>query len=106
MNRVKPAHKSFLSLILVLSLILCTLSGCGNKSEHLEVTNEENNGDNIVGWGDTTDNNTTTWDKGMMASWSDIDEYSEWVYTTILFEDISDGMLLIESKVFDFQSKG
>ena len=106
MYRVKPAHKSFLSLILVLSLILCTLSGCGNKSEHLEVTYEDNNNGNIVEWEDATDNNTTTWDNVMIASWSDIDEYSEWVYSTILFEDISDGMPLIERKVFDFQSKG
>ena len=38
--------------------------------------------------------------------WSDIDEYSDWVYSELLFEEITDEMPVIECRVLDYQNSG
>ena len=101
----KNCHYRLLSALLVLCLLLMSLTGCGISSQHLEVTYEENTNEDIHNWEDV-DSNVTTWDNAFVVTWSDIDEYSDWVYSELLFEDITDAMPVVECRILDYQSNG
>ena len=102
----KNCHNRLLSALLVLCLLLMSLTGCGISSQHLEVTYEENTNEDIHNWEDVDNSSVTTWDNAYVVSWSDIDEYSDWVYSELLFEDITDAMPVVECRVLDYQSNG
>lgn len=99
-------HNRLIHLFLVCCLVLSMLTGCGIKSQHLEVTYEENTDDNIHGWEGVDDNNVTGWDNATIVSWADIDEYSDWVYSELLFGNVTKDMPIIEWRELDYQPSG
>ncbi len=102
----KNCHNRLLSALLLLCLLFISLTGCGISSQHLEDTYEENTNEDIHNWEDVDNSSVTTWDNAYVVSWSDIDEYSDWVYSELLFEDITDAMPVVECRVLDYQSNG
>ena len=100
------AHNRILPVILVLCLIMTSLMGCGIGSQHLEVKYEENENEDINNWEDVDDNGATTWDNAVVVTWADIDEYSNWVYAELLFEEIPEEMPIVECRVLNYQSNG
>lgn len=93
-------------LLLVFGIILTTMTGCGIQSRHLEVNYEENNNEDIHTWDDAASNSVTTWDNAFVVTWNDIDEFSDWVYAELLFEEIPEDMPIVECRVLDYQSNG
>lgn len=91
--KVQKSHlKKLLSVLLVLAMVMSSLTGCGISSKYLEVSYEENDNSNISDWDSVDSNNNTTWDNATVVSWSDVDEFSDWVYSEILFDEITDEM--------------
>lgn len=103
-NRI--VHNRIMPAILALCLIMTSLTGCGIGSQHLEVTYEENENENISNWDSVDDNSVTTWDNAVVVSWTDIDEYSDWVYAELLFEEMPEDMPIVECRVLNYQSNG
>ena len=95
-----------LSLFLAVCLTISCLIGCGINSQHLEMTYDENSNEDIQSWDSAETSDTTTWENASVVYWSDVDEYSDCVYSAVLFEDITDEMPLIECQVFDYQKNG
>lgn len=89
-----------------MSILLNSLTGCGIGSKHLEVKEEANENTEITGWENVDDNDVTTWETAFIVSWSDVDEYSDWVYSELLFDDITDEMPIVDCRVLDYQSNG
>lgn len=106
MDKTQIIYKRLISLLLVTCLIATTLTGCGIQSQHLEVTYEENGNEDIHNWEDAGNDSVTTWDNASVTTWSDIDEYSDWVYAELLFEEISEDMPIVECRVLNYQSNG
>ena len=88
MGKNSIIHNRLILLLLVFCLVLTTLTGCGIQSQHLEVTYEENNNEDIHNWEDADNDSVTTWDNAFVVTWDDIDEFSDWVYAELLFEEI------------------
>lgn len=106
MVKKRTTHNRVISVALILCLVLSFLSGCGFGSQHLEVTYENNENEDIHNWEDVDNNGVTTWDNAAIVAWSDIDEYSDWVYSEILFEEIPEDMPIVECRVLSYQSNG
>ena len=96
--------RSFLSLLFVISLTVSFFSGCGMSSKHLEMSYAENNNEGLYYWEDAEESSITTWDNADIIGWDDIDDYSDWVYSVLLFQDIAGDMPIIETRVLDYQS--
>ena len=95
-----------IAVLLIASLLISMLSGCSIGSQHLEVHYESNDNESINNWEDVDSDNVTTWDNATIISWSDIEEYSNWVYSEILFDEITDEMPVVECRVLNYQSNG
>ena len=67
-----------------------TLSGCDISSKHLKMEYGENDNEDIVGWDDVDEGNITDWENASVQRWSDVDEFSDWVYAQMVFDDITD----------------
>ncbi len=98
--------KRVISGIFVVSLMVALLSGCSLSSQHVEVAYDENNNENLAYWDEVTDANVITWDDASIVYWSDVDDYSDAVYTQILFDNITSDYPIVECKVLDFQTNG
>ena len=106
MGTVKIRIRKLLAVLVSVSLCVMTLSGCSISSKHVEMTYDDNNNENIKDW-DTAENaNVTTWDDGNVVYWSDVDDYSDAVYSQILFDDISEDFPVVECRVLDYQTNG
>lgn len=105
-KRMKIKIKRLVSMLLTISLLAMSLSGCGISNQHLEMTYEENDNDNISTWDSVADSSVTTWDDGNVVYWSDVDDFSDAVYSQIVFDDISEDFPIVECRVLDFQSNG
>lgn len=95
-----------LSLFLAVCLTISCLIGCGINSQHLEMTYDENSNEDIQSWDSAETSDTTTWENASVVYWSDVDEYSDWVYSELLFGEITDEMPIVETRVLDYQSNG
>lgn len=93
-------------IILIPCLIMATMTGCGINSEHLEMTYSENENESITGWDDVSSNITSTWDNAYIVSWEEIDDYSDWVYSELVFDDILEEMPIVECRILDYRSNG
>lgn len=98
--------KKFISTLLIGCLLTMNLSGCGISSQHLEMTYDENNNEDIQDWDSADNSSVTDWDNATIVSWSDVDEYSDWVYSEIVFSDLSEDMPVVECRILDYQSNG
>jgi hypothetical protein len=98
--------KKAIALFLVLCFLAGCFIGCDISSKHLEMTYEENSNEGITNWEDVENNEITTWDDAQIVLWDDVDDYSDWVYSEILFSGITDEMPIIETRVLDYQSNG
>lgn len=98
--------KRILSCVLIVSLLCSVLSGCGISSQHVEMHYEDNDNSNIIDWGDNDNNNVSDWDNVNVVSWNDVDEYSDWVYSQILFDGITDEYPVVVSQVLDYRDNG
>ena len=63
MGKNSIIHNRLIPLLLVFCLALTTLTGCGIQSQHLEVTYEDNNNEDIHNWEDADRDSVTTWDQ-------------------------------------------
>lgn len=106
MGKNSIIHNRLILLLLVFCLVLTTLTGCGIQSQHLEVTYEENNNEDIHNWEDADNDSVTTWDNAFVVTWDDIDEFSDWVYAELLFEEVPEDMPIVECRVLNYQSNG
>ena len=98
--------KRTISLLLILSLVSMTLSGCDIGSKHLKMEYGENDNEDIVGWDDVDEGNITDWENASVQRWSDVDEFSDWVYAQMVFDDITDEYPVIECQVLDYRANG
>lgn len=98
--------KRFISVLLIGCLLSVSLSGCGISSQHLEMTYDENENEDIKDWDSVDNSDVTNWDNATIVSWSDVDEYSDWVYSEIVFSDLSEDMPVVECRILDYQSNG
>lgn len=106
---MKASHhsiKRIIAFLLVLSLGVMTLSGCDISSKHLKMEYDENDNDDIVAWDNVDEGNVTDWENASVQSWSDVDEFSDWVYAQMVFDDITDEYPIIECQVLDYRSNG
>ena len=83
-----------------------TLSGCDISSKHLKMEYGENDNEDIVGWDDVDEGNITDWENASVQRWSDVDEFSDWVYAQMVFDDITDEYPVIECQVLDYRANG
>lgn len=67
------------------------LSGCSTKNVSYEKD-------------DTWDEYVAGWDRA--KTWEDVDEYADWVYAEITFEQVTDEYPIIESQVLDYSVSG
>ena len=104
MNKKNPSR--FLAVFLIISILLMTLSGCGIESKHAEMSYEENDNEEISVWDDVDNDNETSWENAQVVTWEDIDEYSDWVYSELVFDDITTEMPVIECRVLDYRDNG
>lgn len=100
------AHNRVLPAILILCFVMTPLTSCRIRSQHLEVTYEKNEKESTISWEDADDNSVTTWDNAAVVTWADLDEYSHWVYSELLFEEILEDMPIVECRVLNYQSNG
>lgn len=94
-----------LSIILIISLIF-NMIGCeAISSKHIEATYEENDNPNLTYWDDVDDGDYSYWENNQnITTWDDIDEYSDYVYSEIIFDDITSEYPLIDSEVLDYSN--
>lgn len=95
-----------ISLLLAICTLLLSMSGCDIGSKHVEVSYEENENSDIVGWDDIDNGNVQDWEHGNITTWGDIDDYSNWVYSELIFDDITDQMPVVECRVLDYKTNG
>lgn len=99
-----------LSIVMCFILTFTLLTGCDISSKHLEITYEENTNENISDWdsaeADNTfdDMNISTWDDAV--TWSEVDDYSDWVASQILFADLTEDYPIVDCVVLDYASNG
>lgn len=106
-EKLKHFSKRLLACMLCLCLSISTLTGCDISSKHLEVTYEENDNEDIVGWDNAENNDVSDWnDASVVTTWDDVDDYSEWIYSQILFDDMAEEFPVVECKVLDYKSNG
>ena len=91
-------------------LLFCTFlvisSGCGEGEQEGSVF-DNNYEDNIVTYDSSyfdfdTSDNITTYDTINIKSWSEVDEYSDLIYSAFLFDDITDSMPVVECRMVTF----
>ncbi|MCR4776163.1 MAG: hypothetical protein K5869_07280, partial [Saccharofermentans sp.] len=93
------------SIILAFLMLSSTLlSSCSSK--HVHKSYEDNNNESIVGWDDVDDNNVVDWDNANIQTWDDVDEYTNWVYSSILFSGITEDYPIVEAVELDYKSNG
>ncbi len=102
-----------ISLIVVICLLVCCFtSSCDLGSKHVEKTYDPNDNSNIQTWDDNEDgygeNNVQTWDdsESNIQTWDEIDDYTDWVYSAILYDNISTEMPIIECQILDYRTNG
>lgn len=101
--------KRAISTVLIMSIMTVQLAACDISSKHLEMSYESNNNESISVWDDIgSGGNVDSWDDESynVVTWDEIDEYSDFVYSELLFDDIAVDMPIVESKVLDFKSNG
>ncbi len=106
MREKESLTKKTISIILVVSLLVVTISGCAFSSKHVEMAYEENNNEDITGWDNSDESNESDWDTAVVSSWDDVDDYSDWVASQILFDDITDEYPIVECQILDYRSNG
>lgn len=94
------------SLLVAVCLLITSLAGCGIGSQHLEMHYDDNKNENISDWDEIDNNNVDSWDSVDIVTWDEVDEYSNWVYSTLLFEDVAEECTIIECQVLDYSSNG
>lgn len=94
------------SLLLTIAIMISTLTACDISSKHVEVEYGENDNDSIVGWDDLDDDNIIDWDNATITTWDEVDEYTNWVYSQILFENITDQCPIVDCVVLDYKTNG
>lgn len=99
-SKIWHRFAAFVTSITMVSTLLC---GCSSK--HVEMHYDENDNSNIHEWNDISDNNKTDWDS-VSFTWDDVEDYSDWVYSEALFDDITDEFPVVECKVCDFRTNG
>lgn len=78
---------------------------CGCSSKHVETHYEENDNSNIQDWENVGDDNVADWDE-VSVTWDDVEDYSDWVYSQVLFDDMTDDFPVVECRVCDYRSNG
>ncbi len=95
--------KSFIAIVLCLSM----LTGCSLDFRHVEVSEEDNDNSDIVGWDDIDNpNNVEGWDTVEMSTWDDVDIVTSTVYSSILFDNVAASSPIVECVILDYQSNG
>ena len=95
------------SMLLLICMMCSMLSGCDIGSKHLEMTYEENNNEDIQKWNDTGEESEAGWDsQDVVTTWNDVEDYSDWVYSEIVFDNITNEYPIIECQVLDYKSNG
>lgn len=95
-----------ISVVLSVCMLLLMFSGCDISSKHVEISYGENDNSDIKGWDDIDNASIQDWDNGNITLWSDVDDYSNWVYSELMFDDITDQMPIVECRVLDYKTNG
>ncbi len=103
-TRLSKMLTSIMLIICVLMSVLC--SSCDIGSKHLEKHYDENDNDNIHGWDDEDDSNVISWDNAPIQTYDDVDIFSEWAYSTVLFDGISEDYPVVDAVVLDYRDNG
>lgn len=94
-----------ISLIVVISILCMTFSGCSKfSSKHQEMHYESNDNESIDNWGD----NVEGWDNANIETWEDAEAYGyeDAVVSQMLFEDILAEAPIVECVILDYKSNG
>lgn len=94
------------SIILAFIMLASTLLSSCSSSKHVRSSYADNNNESIVNWDDVDDNNVDSWDNAKIQTWDDVDEYTDWIYSSILFSGITEDYPVVEAVELDYQSNG
>lgn len=97
--KVKAIIVSFLMLANIL------LSSC-SSSQHVEKSYTDNDNASIVGWGDADKSNANDWDNTTIQTWDNVDDYTDWIYSSILFSGITEDYPIVGAVELDYKSNG
>lgn len=89
----------------ITATVMCTSLFCGCGSQHLEMHYEDNENSNIQDWDNVDNDNITDWDS-VSVTWDDVEDYSDWVYSEALIDDMTDEFPVVECKICDFRTNG
>lgn len=88
-------------------LALNMLCGCSLDHRHLHATEEENENSDITIWDDSENSgDVETWENANLATWEDVDNLTNPVYSAALFDDSIVGFPEIEATVLNYRSNG
>ena len=96
--------KRITSVFLIFSFLLSLMS-CAIDNRYTVGSYEENNNENIKDWDDIT-GDVTDWGNVDVQSFSDSDIISSYVYSAILFENITDEYASVTTIELDYKSNG
>lgn len=103
---IKVNNHSFKRIAMFMTAtVMSTSLLCGCGSQHLEMHYEDNENSNIQEWDNADNDNITDWDS-VSITWDDVEDYSDWVYSEALFDDITDEFPVVECKICDFRTNG
>ena len=107
MKRAKAIAEKGLSITLSFILAVFTLCSCSVDNRHLEITEQDNPNSNIQTWDEAEiAPGSLTWDTVGINSWEEVDDLTNPIYSTFLFNDYFVGYPEIEAAVIDFRSDG
>ena len=92
-------------LPILLTAFCLSISSCVIDDRHPEMSYDGENSD-IHGWDNVDGDDVIDWDNVDVQTWDETDEISSWVYSQILFENITDEFASVNTVVLDYKSNG
>lgn len=94
------------AIILAFIMLASTLLSSCSSSQHVEKNYADNDNASIVGWDDVDKSNVNDWDNSNIQTWDNIDEYTDWVYSSIMFSGITEDYPIVGAIELDYKSNG
>lgn len=98
-------HFKKMILPILLTAFCLSISSCVIDDRHPEMSYDGENSD-IHGWDNVDGDEVIDWDNVDVQTWDETDEISSWVYSQILFENITDEFASVNTVVLDYKSNG
>lgn len=98
-------HLKKLILSILLTAFCLSISSCVIDDRHPEMSYDGENSD-IHDWDNVDGDDVIDWDNVDVQMWDESDEISSWVYSQILFENITNEFASVSTVVLNYKSNG